>query len=204
VTRVAWFATALLALPCAAQEGDALPPAGYGTLRQDDIALRLQTGSLLLTVLPLDEHLLRLLAEDSYSALHQLVASRDSALSEAARQAGVEAPSLFLVSLFALDKGVIFNPDDLTLQSRNQFFRPIATVPITLQWGAHRLDQRETAVAIYLFEPGIAIWEPLVVSFGGARNTAWERTLRRLEEERNAVLARAAAARPDSVPNRPQ
>lgn len=189
-----------LGLPCAAQDTDLLP-AGFGTLRQEDIALRLQTSNLLLTVLPLDEHLLRLMAEDSYSALHQLVASRDSAIAEAAWRNGVEQPTLFLVTLFGLDRGVAFNPDDLTVQSRNQFFRPLATVPITPQWGTHRIEQRETAIAIYLFEPAITIWEPMTVSFAGVRNTSWERTLRRLDEERSAVLARAAAAR-DSLPRR--
>lgn len=200
--RPACFALLMLTLPVAAQDTDDLPPPGFGTLRQEDLALRLQTATLRLTVLPLDEYVLRLLADDSYSALHQLVLSRDSAIQDAARRSGVRTPSLFLVSLFGLDRGVTFNPDDLLIESRNQVFRPVATIPITPQWGTHRLEQRETAIAIYVFEADIAVWEPLVVTFSGAHNTSWERTLRRLDEERAAVFARAAAARNDSLPPR--
>jgi len=37
-------------------------PAGYGTLRRDDIAVRLATGTIEVQVLPLDEQVIRLLA----------------------------------------------------------------------------------------------------------------------------------------------
>ena len=179
-----------------------MPPPGYGTLKQDDIAIRLQTSTLQLTVLPLDEHVLRLLASDAWSALHQLVSTRDSIIEETARAAGYADPSLFLVMLFGLDQETTFNPDDLTLESRNQFFRPIGVVPITPHWGSHHLNQRETAIAIFLFEPDIAVWEPMTVSFGSASSNQWERTLRRLDQERANALARAGTAPSDTSERR--
>src|SRR5439155_1071672 len=51
-------------------------PVGYGTLRRDDIAVRLATGTIEVQVLPLDEQVIRLLAPDTYRSLTQLVQSR--------------------------------------------------------------------------------------------------------------------------------
>src|SRR5690349_14744137 len=39
-----------------------LPPAGFGTLRQDDISLRLDNSSLQIRATPLDESIIRLLS----------------------------------------------------------------------------------------------------------------------------------------------
>ena len=77
-TRAALALSAAFAGAAAAQDTTAatpgLVPAGYGTLRQEDIAVRLTTGTFQLRVLPLDERIIRLLAPDSYAALHRLVA----------------------------------------------------------------------------------------------------------------------------------
>ena len=49
-----------------------LVPPGYGTLLQDQISLRLQSGSLLIKVTPLDEGIIRLTAPDTYERLKGL------------------------------------------------------------------------------------------------------------------------------------
>jgi hypothetical protein len=191
---------ALLALTLACAPGPApaqdttaagLPPAGYGTLRQEDVAVKLRTGTVQLRVLPLDERVTRLLAPDSYASLHKLRESMAQAAADAAARAGVHAPTLLFVTFFGLQDQAKFVPDDLTLTSRSRFFRPVAILPISPRWSEQQLGQRETASAVYLYEDGIALFDPFAVSYGGATSTDWEGTLPLLDRERAAVLARS-------------
>lgn len=175
-----------------APEQAGLPPAGYGTLRQEDVAVRLRTATFLLRVLPLDERVTRLLAPDSYASLHKLQESLGPAAAEAAAQAGVHQPVLVFVTFFGLQDQARFVAEDVTITSRNRFFRPVAIVPITPRWSGQQLSQRETASAVYAYEDGIALFEPFAVSYGGVTSNDWERTLPTLDRERAAVLARAA------------
>lgn len=191
-------ATAILAsLPrtSLAQSGPGgdLPPAGYGTLRQDDIAVRIATPNLQIQVLPLDERVIRLLTNDSYAALHGIRELKASQIDSAAARYGVTRPSLFIVTFFGLQPRAQFVPDDLTITSRNQFFRPIAIVPISPQWAEQQLQQRQTATAVYVFSDGIAVLEPFTVSYEGASSNTWSKVLRTLDAERAAVLSRATA-----------
>ena len=56
-------------------------PAGFGSLKQDDIALRVSPSSgLQVRAIPLDERLIRLLSVDSYRAMRDLVASKQQAI----------------------------------------------------------------------------------------------------------------------------
>ena len=199
-----WWLVAGLALaaPGSAQRPETPIPAGHGTLTQEDVALRIENDQLLVTVLPLAEGVIRLLTPDAWSALSQLVAARQAEVDSAARRAGVERPTLFLVSFYARDRGTSFDPDDLAVTGRGQFFRPLGFVPVTPGWGTRQLEQRQRAIAIVLFEPDISPWEAMDISYGAQRTSAWERTLRQLEQERAAVLARAAAAGHDSLPSR--
>jgi hypothetical protein len=186
--------TVLLAGVAAAQDTTATPglvPAGYGTLRQEDIAVRLTTGTFQLRVLPLDERVIRLLAPDSYTALHRLVASMAPRIAAAAQQAGLRAPMVFLVTFFGLQEQARFVAEDVTITSRNRFFRPIAVLPITPRWDEQQLRQRETASAVYVYEDGIALFEPFSVSYNGITSNDWEQALPTLDSERAAVLARA-------------
>ena len=183
------------ALPAQAPGDTAsLPPGGFGTLRQDDASLRLATGSVELRLVPLDERIIRLMAPDNYAALHRLVVSRTAEIERAAVQGGVRRPSLFLVTFFGRETRAAFTPDDVTITSQNRLFRPVAIVPMAAHWSELLLRQRETANAIYLFEDGIALLEPLTVSYGGVTSAQWEQILRVLEQERARVYARAAAA----------
>jgi hypothetical protein len=187
------------AAPCAraqdtalSPQNPAMPPAGYGTLRQDQVAVRLRTSTFLLQVIPLDERVIRLLAPDSYAALHRAAESAASEVAQATARLGIQAPTLFLVTFFGLQDRARFVPDDVTITSRNRFFRPVAILPITPRWSEQILSQRETASAVYVYEEGIALFEPIAVSYGGATSTDWESILPTLDRERAAVLARAA------------
>jgi len=170
-----------------------LPPAGFGSLRQDDIAVRIATPNLQIQVLPLDERVIRLLTNDSYAALHGIRELKAAQIDTAAARYGVTHPSLFIVTFFGLQPRAQFVPDDLTITSRNQFFRPIAIVPISPQWGEQQLQQRQTATAVYVFDNGIAVLEPFTVSYEGASSNSWSQVLRKLDAERAAVLSRATA-----------
>lgn len=199
--------TALSAAPALAQDTVAadprLPPAGFGTLRQEDVAVRLETGTFALRVIPLDESILRLLAPDSYASLHRLRESRDADIREAADRSAVTDPVLFAVTFFGLQQRARFVGEDLTITSRNRLFRPVAILPVSPRWHEQQLFQRETATAVYLFDDGIALLEPFTVSYSGMSSTHWERILPTLDRERAAILARAAGARrPDDPSSR--
>ncbi len=181
--------------PVAPDEMD-LPPAGYGTLRQDDVSLQLRTSTVQVQVVPLDERVIRLLATDTYNALHRLLESRADEVAEAASRLGISDPTLFLITFFGLERDARFNPDDLTVTSQNRLFRPAQTFPLSPLWSAQQLGQRETATAIYLFEDGIRTLDPFTVEYIGQRNDTWEQILRTLERERASVIARAAAGKP--------
>lgn len=193
---VAVLATPLGAQDTAAVSEAGLPPAGYGTLRQDDIAVHLETGTFALRVLPLDERVIRLLAPDSYTSLSRLKALRRADIADAAERNGVSEPTLLLVTFFGLQPQARFTPEDVTITSRNRFFRPLVILPITPRWSELLLRQRETATAIYLYENGIAVLEPFVVGYAGMSSTRWGQVLPTLDRERAAVISRAGGRRP--------
>ena len=173
-------------------------PVGYGTLRRDDIAVRLTTDNLQIQVLPLDEQVIRLLAPDTYRSLTDLVASRRAAIDSLAAQAGVGHPTLVMVTFYGLVPQARFSPEDLNLASRGRLFRPVGIVPLSPRWSSNLLDAREQAVAIYLFDEGISFREDLTVSYQGLANDSWSRSVRSLDQERARVRARAwAGTRPD-------
>jgi hypothetical protein len=187
----------LLAAPLAAQD---TIPAGFGTLKRDDIVVRFATGTVEIQCLPLDEQVIRLLAPDTYRSLTQLIRSRGGDIAAAADRAGVDDPTLVLVTFYGLVPQARFNPEDLNISSRGRLFRPAGIVPLSPTWGSYQLDARQQAVAIYLFEGGITFRETLSISYQGLTNEAWGRALRLLDQERNRVRARAQAAPPSGSP----
>ena len=176
--------------PTTAQQDSTLPPVGLGTLRQDDIAVRIDAGDVLVRIIPLDERLLRLLASDSYSSLASLRRAHAAEIAEAGARAVVDRPSVFLVTMFGVEDQVMFDPERLTVTSRNRLFRPIAILARSPQWHQNRLSQRETATALYVFEDGIEIFEPFTVEYAGLRSDRWAQTLRRVERERARIANR--------------
>ncbi|HLQ59958.1 MAG TPA: hypothetical protein VK113_10610 [Gemmatimonadales bacterium] len=171
-------------------------PARYGTLRRDDIVVRLATGTIEVQVLPLDEQVIRLLAPDTYRSLTQLEQSRAAEITEAAARGGTENPTLVMVTFLGVVPQARFNPEDMTITSRGRLFRPIGIVPLSPTWSSFQLDARQQAAAIYLFEPGISVREQLTVSYQGQSSDAWSHSLRLLDQERARVKARALVAPP--------
>lgn len=168
-------------------------PAGYGSLRRDDIVVKFQTDQVELQLLPLSEHVIRLLAPDTYKSLEQLLQSRRAAIDSSAERATVTNPTLVMVTFFGLLPGARFTPEDVNLTSRGRLFRPVGIVPLSPTWSSQQLDVREQAVGIYLFEDGISFRDALTVTYEGQSNDAWTHSVSALDRERARVRARAAS-----------
>lgn len=168
-------------------------PAGFGTLRRDDVAVRITTDQVDIQVLPVSEGIIRLLAPDTYVSLSDLVRTRSWAIDSLAGQTGVPHPNLVLVTFVGLVPQARFSPEDVNLASGGQLYRPIGIVPITPGWGSYQLEARAQASAIYLFDEGITFREDLTVSYQNRSSTAWSRSVRILDQERARVRGRAAA-----------
>lgn len=196
-----WAETAALAAVVAVPrmltaQGNDLPPAGYGSLRQDQIALMITTPSLAVRVLPLDEHVIRLLAPDTYASLHALLQTRAPAITAAARAVGRDSAALFFVTFFGLQPQATFVPDQVSIQSQGIFYRPLGILPLSPLWNDARLDQRQQASAVYLFDPAIPVSQTFTVLYGDQNTVTFDNSLNLLQSERARVLARAAQQPP--------
>ena len=191
--------TALLAIACAAPvaaqdsssiraQGD-LPPAGFGTLNQDDIAITLRQEDLEARIVPLDERVLRLLAPDAYASLHGILQTRAAQLDSVSRRNGVAVPGILFVTFFARRNGARFDPQNLSVVIRNQLYRPIGVVPYSSNFNSQQLDVRQQASGLLLFEATLPVFEPFSVSYGTATSD-WEGKLTRIQRERARVMGR--------------
>ncbi len=169
-------------------------PPGYGSLRQDDIAIRLQPQGLIIRAIPLDENVIRLLTADSYRALRELEESNRPSIERITRRSGGRKPAAWYVSFYGLQPDARFSPMELVITSAGQDFRPIDVIPLTTGFGEQRLRQRETQSAVYLYPSEVDVDHPLVVTFQGERNATWEQLLQRIERERALVRARASGS----------
>ncbi|MEO5579058.1 MAG: hypothetical protein ABIR58_00250 [Gemmatimonadaceae bacterium] len=167
-------------------------PVGYGSLRQDDIAIRLEPQGLIARAIPLEENVIRLLTPDSYRALRDLQESNRRTIEGITRRSGGRTPDLWYVSFYGLEDNARFSPMDLVITSGGQDFRPIDVIPLSTGFGEQSLRQRETQSAVYVYPGEIDVDHPLAVSFQGQRNALWEQVLQRIERERALVRARAS------------
>jgi hypothetical protein len=184
-------------------EGPDLPPAGFGRLNQEQLSVQFISGDIQLRFLPLDERVLRLLANDGYASLHGLVDLRKAVLDSAAATAGLSSPGLALVSFFALRADARFDPENLSLFYRSQFYRPAAIVPITANFSNRQLPVRQQASAIYLFDLPIPVYDQFDLVYENAQSSGWKDILSRLDRERAWVTSRAQAGRQDTSASKP-
>lgn len=167
-------------------------PAGFGSLRQDEIAIRLEPQGLIVRAIPLDESVIRLLTPDSYRALRDLEESNRRTIEGITRRSGGRSPDLWYVSFYGLEENARFSPMELVITSGGQDFRPLDVIPLSTGFGEQRLRQRETQSAVYVYPGDIDVDHPLTVSFQGQQSVVWEQLLQRIERERALVRARAA------------
>jgi hypothetical protein len=192
-----WFAVVALlgcAGPVRGQESGervrALPP-GYGTLSQNDIALRVRNDDLEIRFIPLDLRVTRLLARDAYESLLGLVENHRRGIDSIASRAGVSHPGLALVSFFGLRSDVHFDPQTLTLLIRNRAFQPSGTIPLNPRFSSGQLGIRDQASAIYVFEESIPVDDSFTLSYGALTSDDWQNKQSTLERERARVAAKA-------------
>ncbi|HEX6090183.1 MAG TPA: hypothetical protein VFZ13_08490 [Gemmatimonadales bacterium] len=176
-------------VPAAAADSVVVPPGVYGSLSQNEIAVRLRTDDLEIRFVPLDLRITTLLARDGAESLQRLVERNRPAIDSAGRAAGVSEPGLALVTFFAQQPGARFDPELVTLTARNQLVRPMAIVPLSPRFGAAQLEARESAMAVYIFEELLPVWEPFTVNYENLVSREWERRLPQLQRERDRLAA---------------
>jgi hypothetical protein len=169
-----------------------LVPAGYGSLKQEDVAIRVARRGLQVQAIPLDETIIRVLSPDSYRALREQLASRKPSLDSLSRRTGLSAFSVWLVRFHGLEQGETpFSPMEFIVTSVGRDFRPIEIFPVTPSFGQQRLRQREVQQALYAFDPQVDVNQPLTVQYETSRNSDWPLILSRIERERVLVRSRA-------------
>ncbi|MEQ1690735.1 MAG: hypothetical protein ABMA00_05580 [Gemmatimonas sp.] len=171
-------------------------PAGFGSLRQDDIALKVTPSSgLQVRAIPLDERIIRLLSPDSYRALRELVLSKEQAVRAVKERNRLPSFSLWYVSFFALEQGETrFSPQEFIINNTGRDFRPLDVLPLSAGFGEYRLRQREVQSALFVFDGQIDVNQPTTAAMEGTTSvTDWTRVLMMIERERSLVRSRAAA-----------
>jgi hypothetical protein len=187
--------------PATGQSGDRSRPlpAGYGSLAQNDLALRVRNDDIEIRFVPLDPRVTPLLAKDAYHSLRTLVETNRRAIDSVASRAGVSQPGLALVSFFGLRPEARFDPQTLTLLIRNRVFRPLGTIPMNAKFTSGQLGVREQASAIYLFEEDIPVTDSFTLSYGALTSEDWDTKQPQLDRERARVAARARGERRDTT-----
>jgi hypothetical protein len=167
-------------------------PAGYGTLRQEDVAIRLQVGQVQVRAIPLDESVIRVLAPDSYRSLRGLRESRRDAIERLAGRYLLRERNVWLVSFYGLAPDARFSPSELTLTASGRDYRPLEVLPLSSGFGEQRLQQHETQTALYLFPDGVNLSQPLTARMENAQDGSWAATLQRIDQERALIRGRAS------------
>ena len=178
-----------------------LIPAGYGSLKRDDIAITVQVEGLTIRAIPLDESVIRTLAPDSYASLHRLSASHAAELDRVRLRLGLATIQVWHVQFFNVQQGdARYDPRGVQIRSAGRDFRPLDVLPLVRGFEDGRLAQGRSVDAIFAFDPAVSLSQPLVVTLAGRVSSAWSDALPRLERERAAVWSRAAAARKPTGP----
>lgn len=178
-------------VPQADTAGLLMLPPGYGSLRQDDLSLHIDGGTVLVRALPIDESLIRLLTPDSYRALHDLKEGSRTQLDKIARRYGGRPVSVWLVSFYGVEPNARFTPGDLIVNSGGRDFRPYDILSLTVGFGENRLRQRETQSALYVYDGDVQVNQPISIAYEGAIDASWDQTLQTIERERTMVRARS-------------
>lgn len=168
-------------------------PAGYGSLRQDDISVKVRLPQILVRAIPLDESVIRLLSPDSYRALREIRegGGRREQIERSAARLGVQYPSLWYVSYFGLQPDARYSSGDIDIVSGGRDFRPLDVIALTAGFGSERVGQREVQSAVYLFDHGIDTDHALTVTVESVPTTSWNAVIPVIERERALVRSRA-------------
>jgi hypothetical protein len=98
---------------------------------------------------------------------------------------------VWLVSFLGLVPDARFVPTDITVTSGGREFRPIDVIGLTTGFSEQLLQPRETQRALVVFDSGLDVSQPVVVTMGSEHNTDWESIIQRIDAERATIRARA-------------
>lgn len=160
------------------------PATSSGTLRQEQISVRMIAGDLRIELTPLAEWVLEAAAPDTRDRLARIGETHGSDL---ARRSGEGTPVLFLVTFSSMRPGAEFHPDDLHLLSRGLRERPAAIQAITPGWGSRRLEQQQSAVAVYAYPESVDLSRELTVWYRDQEDSSWSAIVARVEAERGRI-----------------
>ncbi len=175
-----------------------LVPPLLGSLRQDQISIVLTGDGVRVTALPLDESVIRVLAPDSYRTLRGILESRRAQIIQRGQIRGLRDPRVWYLTFYGLSPNARFLPTDLTVTSGGRDFRPFDILPISDAFGAQRVQAREQQSGLLLFDEGVNVDQPLVVTMGSVRNYQWsnEDIIKTIEAERARIRARVGGTNP--------
>jgi hypothetical protein len=180
--------------------GDTLP-AGYGSLRRDDLQVSAQVQGLTIRAIPIDESVIRTLAPDSYASLRAIRMGKASAIERVRTRLGLSSVQVWYVTFFNVQAGEArFDPKGMQLRSAGRDFRPLEVIALSTGFGDGRLAQGRNADAIFVFDPAVQLSQPIVVTLAGEQLTGWnDETINKLDRERASIWSRAAAGRKPSA-----
>ena len=173
-----------------------LPPAGYGTLSQDNITVALQVpeGNLFIKVTPLSEWVIRMTAPDTYRRLNGYKVARGEQILNQARRYGERGwPLVLFVSFYTIDAESTYEPHDLRILAQNVVFRPFDIIAVTPDFNRERLRQQESQIALYLFEGDIDLDLPIEFEYDTRRSGRWAGIRSVLDRELHKVMSRVPA-----------
>lgn len=169
-----------------------LPPAGFGTLTQNQITIPVVEGQLQIKVVPLDEWVILMTAPDTYRRLNRYKTSRFKEIERISISNGERFfPHVMFVTFFTRDVQTRFEPMDLRIISQNVTHRPIGIIPITPDFGRGQLQQQQPALALYVFSSSIDLNVPMIVEYERAESPAWSAIKSTLDNERALVASRS-------------
>ena len=105
-----------------------LPPAGFGTLSQDNITIPVEVpeGNLFIKVTPLTEWVIRMTAPDTYRRLNGYKVARGEQIRDRARRNGERGwPLVLFVSFYTRDVESTYEPNDLQIRAQNVVFSAV-------------------------------------------------------------------------------
>jgi hypothetical protein len=168
-----------------------LVPPGFGTLKQEDVAIVLQSNNVRVTAIPLDEAIIRVIAPDSYRSLRATLENKRQQIAQLASMRGIRDPRVWYVTFTGLAPDARFIPTDITVTSGGRDYRPFDIIALTNGFGEQRLQPNSVQRGLLLFDEALDVSQPIVVATGAERNSDWETTLRRIDAERASIRARA-------------
>ncbi len=174
---------------------DRYRPPGYGTLTQNDVSLRIRTPDIDMRFIPLDARVTRCWRGTPGNPSDPSSSHGAQPSTPLRGRRGISHPGLALVTFFSQRANARFDPQTLTLVTRNRVFQPLGIVPFTRRFTAQQLDVREQVSAIYLFEEDLPVNDSFTITYAGLPSEDWQNKQPVLDRERARVRSASADRR---------